>query len=96
MHFCVTEIDNFRSPKLPKCVETHLRSLLQADDKTVTQEALNKVPKPEDSNLDVVEEILGVEVIVDGSVALQVTLDGLKQRLNTTVLPNERIILVGD
>jgi hypothetical protein len=96
MHFCVDEIPGFKSPSLPKSVERALRGLLQSDG-VVTAEALSGLsPEQEDSNLDVVAETLGHEVIADGSIALQVVIEGLKRRLNSVIEVNEKIRLVGD
>ena len=99
MYFCVDGMDDFKSPSLPKSVERALRSLLQSEG-VVSVETLAELPEPKDSNLDsnldVIAETLGHEVVADGSIALQVVIEGLKRRLNTVITPNEKIRLVGD
>ena len=94
MHFCVDGIAGFKSPQLPPSVETGLRGLLQSDG-IVTPEELSKIPPPEDSNLDVVAEVQGYDVVADGSIALRVVIEGLKRRLASPIAPNEKIKLVG-
>jgi hypothetical protein len=95
MHFCVDRIAGFRSPQVPKSVETGLRGLLKSDG-TVSEEALSNIKDPEDSNFDVVEEVQGYEVVADGSVALRAVIEGLRRRLAKPVAAGETIRLVGE
>jgi len=93
MHFCVDGIPEFKSSPLPKSVERGLRSLLQSGG-IVSPEGISDVSPPQDSNLDAVGETLDHDVIADGSIALQVVIEGLKRRLSTTIAPNEKILIV--
>lgn len=95
MHFGIDGRPGFKSPPLPRSVERALRNLIQSDG-SVSVEALSELTPPQDSNLDVVTETLGHEVVADGSIALQVVIEGLKRRLSTVIEPNETIRLVGD
>ena len=95
MHFCVEGIAGFKSPQLPRSVETGLRSLLHSDG-AVTAESLSKIPAPKDSNFDVVAEIQGHEIVADGSVTLQAVIEALQRRLDKPIAPNEKIRLVGE
>jgi hypothetical protein len=95
MHFCVDGIAGFRSPQIPKSIETGLRGLLQSDG-IINSESLARILDPKDSNLDVVAEVQGYEVVADGSVALKAVIDGLKRRLAKPVATGEKIRLVGE
>jgi hypothetical protein len=94
MHFGIDGCSGFKSPRLPRSVEMAMRSLVQSGG-IVSIEALSQLTKPQDSNLDVVAEIMGHEVVADGSIVLQAVIDGLKRRLDTVVESNEKIRLVG-
>jgi len=80
---------------MPKSVETGLRALLRSDG-IVSEEALSLIETAEDSNLDVMEEVQGYEVVADGSVALRAVVEGLRRRLAKPVAAGETIWLAGE
>jgi hypothetical protein len=99
MHFEVDGIPEFKSLALPKSVERALRPLFQSDS-IVTLEALSNLSpllsNNSDSNLDVVAEALGHDIVADGSIAVQVVIAGLKRRLAAATNSSETIRLVGE
>jgi len=91
MHFRIKELE-FRSPGVPASVETALRGLTEIG---ITLEGLTLVEEPLDSNIDVIEESYGCEVVADGSEAIRVVKEGLRRRLGNPIAKDERILLAG-
>ena len=87
-----------RGETLPESVSTALRHFLQQDppkEGVLALEGLTgldvNVP---DGNNDVVQRLLGIEVVADGSQALAIVRDGLLRRLQTPVVHGEELRLV--
>ncbi len=97
MYFLVRGISDYRSPKLPYSVERAFGVLLEPDGE-INSDTLSRVIDHSipDSNIDRVTEILDHEVVADGSEALRLVLDGLRQRLEHPSVVGETILLRGD
>jgi hypothetical protein len=88
--------DDDRRAPLPDSVDRVLGKALEGSaDGTIDVDALKRVDLSHgDSNVDRVHGVFGVDVLVDGTLAVKAIVEALERRLSTPVVKGETMHLV--